>query len=168
MHEEKVLVVNQEVPTDAEWKALYRTIRKVEEDTERFSFNTGVSQFMIGVNELNDLKCHKIAVLEKLIIALTPYAPHICEELWQLTGHKDSILDQAFPAIELKYLVETAKLYPVAINGRTRTEMSVSLEASQADVEMLVLKDEIVQKWLEGKTPKKIIYVKNKMINLVI
>jgi len=169
MHEEKgFVVVNQEVPTDAEWKVLYRTIRKVEEDTERFSFNTGVSQFMIGVNELNDLKCHKIAVLEKLIIALTPYAPHICEELWQLTGHTDSILDQAFPAIELKYLVETAKLYPVAINGRTRTEMSVSLEASQADVERLVLKDEIVQKWLEGKTPKKIIYVKNKMINLVV
>jgi leucyl-tRNA synthetase len=109
-----------------------------------------------------------MAVLEKLLIALTPYAPHICAELWQLTGHTDSVLDQAYPAIELKYLVETTKLYPIAINGKTRTEMSVSLDASQADVESLVLKDEIVQKWLEGKTPKKIIYVKNKMINVVI
>jgi leucyl-tRNA synthetase len=168
IHEEKGLVVTKDNPTDAEWKALYRTIRKVEEDTERFSFNTGVSQFMIGVNELSDLKCHKLQILEKLLIALTPYAPHICEELWQLTGHTDTILDQAFPAIEHKYLVETTKLYPVAINGRTRTEMSVSLDASQADVEAMVMKDEIVQKWLEGKAPKKIIYVKNKMINVVI
>lgn len=168
IHEEKGLVVTKDNPTDAEWKALYRTIRKVEEDTERFSFNTGVSQFMIVVNELSDLKCHKLPILEKLLIALTPYAPHICEELWQLTGHTDTILDQAFPAIEHKYLVETAKLYPVAINGRTRTEMSVSLDASQADVEAMVLQDEIVQKWLEGKAPKKIIYVKNKMINVVI
>ncbi len=168
VHEEKGLVITKDEPTDAEWKALYRTIRKVEEDTERFSFNTVVSQFMIGVNELSDLKCHKVAILEKLIIALSPYAPHICEEIWQMTGHEGTILDQPFPEVVSKYLVETAKAYPVAINGKTRTEMTISLDASQSDVEALVLSDAIVQKWLEGKAPKKIIYVKNKMINVVI
>ena len=168
IHEEKGKVFNNEKPTDAEWKVLYRTIRKIEEDTERFSFNTGVSHFMIGVNELIDLKCHKLEILEKLLIALSPYAPHICEELWQMTGHSGSIMDQAFPVVEHKYLVETTKVYPVAINGKTRTEMSVSLDASQADVEAMLLKDEIVQKWLDGKSPKKVIYVKNKMINVVI
>jgi leucyl-tRNA synthetase len=168
VHEEKGLVISRDEPTDAEWKALYRTIRKVEEDTERFSFNTVVSQFMIGVNELSDLKCHKLAILEKLLIALSPYAPHICEEIWQMTGHDGTILDQPYPEIVTRYLVETAKAYPVAINGKTRTEMTISLDASQADVEKLVLSDAIVQKWLEGKAPKKIIYVKNKMINVVI
>jgi leucyl-tRNA synthetase len=168
VHEEKGLVVSKDNPTDAEWKVLYRTIRKVEEDTDRFSFNTVVSQFMICVNELSDLKCHKLAVLEKLLIALTPYAPHICEEIWQLTGHESTILNQPFPEVMSKYLVETAKTYPVAINGRTRTEMTISLDAPQADVEALVLADLTVQKWLDGKPPKKIIYVKNKMINVVI
>jgi leucyl-tRNA synthetase len=168
VQEEKGKVFNQNTPTEAEWKILYRTIRKIEEDTERFSFNTGVSQFMIGVNELHDVKCHKLAILEKLLIALSPYAPHICEELWQITGHSESILDQAFPVVENKYLIETAKLYPVAINGKTRSEMSVSLDATQADVEAMLLNDAVVQKWLDGKQPKKVIYVKNKMINVVI
>ncbi|MGL6268185.1 MAG: leucine--tRNA ligase, partial [Chitinophagaceae bacterium] len=148
VHEEKGLVVTKDNPTDAEWKVLYRTIRKVEEDTERFSFNTVVSQFMICVNELSDLKCHKLAILEKLLSSLSPYAPHICEEIWQLTGHENTILSQSFPELVTKYLVETAKTYPVAINGKTRTEMTISLEASQADVEALVLADMTVQKWL--------------------
>jgi leucyl-tRNA synthetase len=165
--EVKGLIVKDETPTDAEWKALYKTIKKVEDDTERFSFNTAVSNFMIGVNELHDLKCHKKAILEKLLVALTPFAPHICEELWLATNHEGSILDAAFPVVENKYLVESSKNYPVAINGKTRTEMNISLTATQEEVEALVLQDEIVKKWLGGNAPKKIIYVKNKMINIV-
>jgi leucyl-tRNA synthetase len=166
--EEKGSVFTQEKATPAEWKALYKTVKKVEEDTERFSFNTAVSQFMIGVNDLTDLKCHKLEILEKLLVVLAPYAPHICEELWQLTGHSGSVLDQDYPAVETQYLVENTKMYPVAINGKTRAELEVSLNASQADVEALVLQHEVVQKWLEGKAPKKVIYVKNKMINVVL
>jgi leucyl-tRNA synthetase len=165
--EVKGLVVKDEAPTDAEWKVLYKTIKKVEDDTERFSFNTAVSNFMIGVNELHDLKCHKKAILEKLLVALTPFAPHICEELWLATNHDGSILDATFPIVENKYLVESSKNYPVAINGKTRTEMNISLTATQEEVEALVLQDEIVKKWLGGNAPKKIIYVKNKMINIV-
>jgi leucyl-tRNA synthetase len=153
---------------DAEWKALYKTIKKAEEDTERFSFNTGVSTFMIGVNDLTDLKCHKKEVLEKLLIAITPYAPHVAEELWHLLGNAGSILDAAYPVIENKYLVETSKAYPVAINGKTRAELTLALDITQEQVEALVLQDATVLKWLEGKAPKKIIYVKNKMINVVV
>jgi len=154
--------------TDAEFKILYKTIKKAEEDTERFSFNTGVSALMIGVNELTDLKCHKKEVLEKLVVILTPYAPHVCEELWQQIGNEGSVLDAPYPKVEEKYLVESAKNYPIAINGKTRTEMNIALDATQQQVEALVLADEVVKKWLEGQPPKKIIYVKNKMINVVI
>jgi leucyl-tRNA synthetase len=166
--EEKGTVFNREKAGPAEWKALYKTVKKVEEDTERFSFNTAVSQFMIGVNELTDLKCHKLEVLEKLLVALAPYAPHVCEELWQLTGHEGSVLDQDFPAVEEQYLKESTRMYPIAINGKTRAEIELSVNASQADVEALVLQHDVVQKWLEGKAPKKVIYVKNKMINVVL
>lgn len=168
MHEERGLIVSQESPTDAEWKALYKMIRKIEEDTERFSFNTSVSQFMIGLNELYDHKSQKISILEKFLIVLSPYAPHMCEELWQATGHSGSILDQPWPAVEERYLVETSKAYPVAVNGRTRMEMTISLQATQAEVEAIVLADPSVQKWLEGKTPKKVVYVPNRMINIVV
>ena len=168
MHEERGLVVSQEAPTDAEWKALYKMIRKIEEDTERFSFNTAVSQFMIGLNELHDLKCQKIAILEKFLIVLAPYAPHLSEELWLVTGHGGSILDQPWPVVEEKYLIETSKSYPVALNGKTRMEMTISLQATQAEVEAIVLADPSVQKWLDGKAPKKVVFVPNRMINIVV
>jgi leucyl-tRNA synthetase len=103
-----------------------------------------------------------------LIVALSSYAPHICEELWSLTGHEGSVLDQAYPAIEHQYLAETSKLYPIAINGKTRAEMELALDATQQDVEGMVLAHEVVKKWLDGKTPRKIIYVKHKMINVVV
>ncbi|WP_336516184.1 leucine--tRNA ligase [Pollutibacter soli] len=164
----KGLIITDLAANDAEWKVLYRMIKKVEEDTERFSFNTAVSSFMIGVNELSDMKCNKAEVLEKLLITLAPFAPHICEELWNVIGHKESILNASFPKVEEKYLVESSKLYPIAINGKTRSEMNIALDATQADVEAMVLRDAVVQKWLEGKSPKKIIYVRNKMINVVI
>ncbi len=166
--ESKGKIWTEDKATDAEWKTIYKTIKKVEEDTERFSFNTGVSALMIGVNELNDLKCHKKEVLEKLLIILTPYAPHICEELWHLLGKDGSILDAPYPKVEGKYLVESAKTYPIAINGKTRTELNIALDATQQQVEEMILADETVRKWLEGRPPKKIIYVKNKMINVVI
>jgi leucyl-tRNA synthetase len=157
-----------EAPTEAELKVLHRTIKKIEEDTERFSFNTGVSTFMICVNELTELKCHKKAILEPLLILLAPYAPHVAEELWHALGNTTTVLDAAFPVFEEKYLKETTRVYPVAINGRTRTELRIDLSATQQQVEEMVLQDEVVKKWLDGKQPKKVIYVKNRMINVVV
>jgi leucyl-tRNA synthetase len=159
---------NNDKATDAELKVLHKTIKKIEDDTERFSFNTGVSTFMIAVNELSDLKCHKKEILEQLLILLTPYAPHVSEELWNLIGNSGSILDAAFPKFEAKYVTESTKDYPVAINGKTRTELTLDLSITQAEVEQIVLNNEVVLKWLDGKQPKKVIYVKNKMINVVI
>ena len=161
-------VWTDEEAKDAEWKILYRSIRKIEEDTERFSFNTAVSAFMVCVNELTDLGCRKKEVLEKLLAALAPYAPHVCEELWHQLGNRGSILDAAYPAVEEKFLVETSKDYPISVNGKVRTNIGISLNAGQAEVEQIILKNEVIQKWLDGKPPKKVIYVKNKMINVVV
>jgi len=161
-------VWNEDKATDAELKILHRTIKKIEEDTERFSFNTAVSTFMICVNELADAKCNKKEVLEKLLILLTPYAPHIAEELWNKLGNEGSVLDAEFPSFNPTLLVESSKEYPVSINGKLRTNINLALDLDQKQVEEAVLQNEIVQKWLEGKPPKKIIFVKNKMINVVI
>jgi leucyl-tRNA synthetase len=166
--EEKGRVWTEDKATEAELKILHKAIKKVEEDTERFSFNTAVSALMIAVNELNDLKCHKREILEKILIVLAPYAPHICEELWHLAGNKETILNAPYPAFEPKYLVESTKNYPIAINGKTRAELNIALDATQEQVEEMVLSDETVRKWLDGKPPKRVIYVKNKMINVVI
>lgn len=166
--EEKGWVWTEEKASDAELKVLHKTIKKIAEDTERFSFNTGVSSFMICVNELTELGCTKKEVLEPLVILLAPYAPHVSEELWHQLGHSGTVLDASFPVFEEKYIKETSKAYPVAINGKTRSELTIALDATQQQVEELVMQDPVVQKWLEGKSPKKIIYVKNKMINLVV
>jgi leucyl-tRNA synthetase len=157
-----------EKASEQELKCIYRTIKRTEDATERFSFNTGVSALMIGVNEMTDLKTHKKEVLEKLIVILTPYAPHVAEELWHLLGNGGSVLDAPYPRVEEQYLIESAKNYPIAINGKTRTEMTIALDATQQQVEELVLADETVKKWLEGNSPKKIVYVKNRMINVVV
>ena len=167
--------------TYAELKILHRTIKKIEEDTERFSFNTAVSTFMICVNELADLKCHKKEILQQLLILLAPYAPHISEELYQQLnfgqvsppiGGGDlegaSVLDATYPTFNSALLVESTKEYPVSINGKLRTNIELALDLEQTQVEKLVMQNEIVQKWLEGNQPKKIIFVKNKMINVVI
>ncbi len=164
----KGLIVSNDEPSAGELKVLHHAIRKIENDTDRFSFNTGVSSFMIATNELTDLKCHKKKILEPLLILLAPYAPHIAEELWSLLDHEGSILDAAYPVFEEKYVRETTKAYPVAVNGKTRTELTISLDATQQQVEAIVMADETVRKWLENKAPKKIIYVKNKMINVVV
>lgn len=161
-------VWNEENPTDAELKILHRTIKKIESDTENFSYNTAVSAFMVCVNELSDLKCHKKTILENLLILLMPYAPHISEELWHQLGHSTSILDATYPIFEASYLVESSKSYPISINGKLRTNIEISLAAEQSEVEQIVLSNEIVQKWLEGNAPKKIIFVKGKMVNVVV
>ena len=157
-----------EKPTEAELKILHRTIKKIEEDTEKFSFNTAVSAFMICVNDLADTKCYKKEILEKVLILLVPYAPHIAEELWHQVGNTTTILDAQYPIFNLALLVESSKEYPVSINGKVRTNISLALTLEQVEVEEIILQNEIIQKWLEGKTPKKIIYVKNKMINIVV
>ena len=165
---EKGKVFTNEPASDAAWKVFYRVAKKIEEDTSKFSFNTAVSGFMIGVNELTDLKCHSKDLLEKFLVVLSPYAPHICEELWKAIGNQGSVLDAQFPTIEEKYLIEASKEYPIAINGKTRTTIMLDVNLGQAEIEALVVKDPVVVKWLEGNQPKKIIYVKNKMINVVL
>jgi leucyl-tRNA synthetase len=161
-------VWNEDAPTAAELKVLHKAIKKTQDDTERFSFNTAVSGFMICVNELADLKCNKRAILEPLLILVTPYAPHVAEELWSLLGNTSSILDAAFPVFDPSHVVESAKEYPVSINGKVRTNLLISLDATEAEVQELVLANELVQKWVEGKSLKKFIFVKGRMINLVI
>ncbi len=154
--------------TASELKVLHKTIKKIEEDTERFSFNTGVSTFMICVNELTDLKCHKKEILEQLLVLLAPYAPHVSEELWHQLGNKGSVLDATYPVFNAKHVAESSKEYPISVNGRVRTQLNISVDASQQDVEEMVLSNEVVKKWMEGKPHKKIIYVKNKMVNVVV
>jgi leucyl-tRNA synthetase len=149
-------------------KVLHRTIKKIEEDTERFSYNTAVSAFMVCVNELTDLKCHKREILEQLLILLTPYAPHVAEELWQLLGNNGSILDASYPTFNPAYLVESTKEYPVSINGKLRTTLVLDLAATQEQVQELTMANPVVQKWIEGKEVKKFIFVKNKMVNVVV
>ena len=165
---EKGLIANASPADTASWKVFYKMLKKVEEDTARFSFNTAVSGFMIGVNELTDLNCHSIELLKKFLIVLTPYAPHICEEIWKQIGEVGSVLDASYPVVDETYLIETIKEYPVAVNGKTRIILNIDLNATQADVEALVLKEPMIMKWLDGKPPKKIIFIKNKMINVVI
>lgn len=165
--EQKGFIVNDVAATDAELRILHKTIKKIGEDIERFSFNTSVSQFMICVNELTSLGCHKRAILEPLVIALTPFAPHIAEELWAGLGHTTTILDAAFPQHEERYLTENSMKYPVAVNGKTRVELEFALDVAQAAIEDVVLADATVQKWMEGRPLKKFIFIKGKMINVV-
>ncbi|HEY1113398.1 MAG TPA: leucine--tRNA ligase [Chitinophagaceae bacterium] len=162
------LQVTGEKATPEELKVLHKTIRKIEEDTERFSFNTSVSAFMVCVNELTDLKCTKREVLEPLLIILSPYAPHVSEELWHQLGNTTTVLDAPFPKFEPAYLVESSKEYPISINGKMRTQIDIALDATQQQVEAIVLANPVVQRWTEGKPPKKIIFVKGKMVNVVV
>lgn len=162
------LLVTTDAPTAQELKVLHKTIKKIDEDTERFSYNTAVSTFMVCVNELAELKCNKKEILQQVLILLAPYAPHIAEELWHILGNNGSVLDAPYPVYNASYTVESSKEYPVSINGKLRTTLSFPVDAEQKDVEPVVLANEVVQKWLEGKAPKKIIFVKNKMINVVV
>ena len=166
--EQTGLIVTEEAATADELKTLHKTIKKVREDIERFTLNTAVSQFMICVNELSAFNCHKRSILEPLVVVIAPFAPHLAEELWEALGHTTSVLDARFPAFDEKYLIENTKKYPVAVNGKPRIEMEFPVDADQAHVEKEVLADPTIQKWLEGKSPKKVIYVKGRMINVVV
>lgn len=166
--EQKGWIVTDEQATEAELKILHKTIKKINSDIEQFSFNTSVSQFMICVNELSGLNCHKKEILEPLAVLIAPFAPHFAEELWHSFGHDTSVVDAAYPQHNDKYLVENTKNYPIAINGKPRTEMEFPLDKDKAEIEQEVLANEVVQKWMEGKTLRKFIYVPGKMINVVI
>ncbi len=160
--------VTNDEPSAEELRSIHKTIKKTGEDIERFAFNTAISQFMICVNELTALNCHKHAVLEPLTILIAPFAPHLAEELWHQLGYETSVLDAVFPAVEETYIAEQSKKYPVAINGKTRAELELPTDTTQEQVEQAVLADATVQKWLEGKALKRIIYVKGRMINIVV
>ncbi|QQT25395.1 leucine--tRNA ligase [Sphingobacterium spiritivorum] len=161
--------VSDETPVKAEYKALHKIIRKVEDDIERFSFNTSVSAFMICVNELTELRCNKRAILEQLIIVLQPYAPHIAEELWSLSGHEAGSISYApYPVFNPEYLVESEFAYPVSVNGKMKLNLPLALDLEAKAVEEIVLNNADVQKYLDGKPVKKIIFVKGKIINIVV
>ena len=156
-----------EEPTAVEYKILHKTIKKIEHDTANFAYNTAVAAFMIAVNELADAKCFKKEILSQLLILLTPYAPHIAEELWQTLGAQQSILDAAYPIFNEAYLAEATKEYPVSINGKTRSAVMLAIEATEADALLAVQNDFTTQKWLNDAPIKKFIFVKNRMINVV-
>ena len=164
---EEIFEVSKEKATKEELKVLHKTIKKVQEDIESFSFNTSVSTFMIAVNDLTTLKCNKRAILEPLLVLLSPYAPHISEELWSKLGNKESISTADFPVFDAKHLVESAKNYPISFNGKMRFTLELSLDLSKEEIEKTVLEHEKTIAQLEGRTPKKVIIVPGKIVNIV-
>ena len=166
--ENNQLSISDDKPSDDEYKILHKTIKKIQEDIERFSFNTSVSAFMICVNELTDLKCNKKEILEALTILLAPFAPHITEELWSAIGHKKSIANAQFPELNEAYLVESSYEYPVSFNGKMRFKIKLPVDMGAKEAEEIVLSHDLAQKWTEGKTPRKVIFVPKKIINIVI
>ncbi|MDP2526153.1 leucine--tRNA ligase [Maribacter dokdonensis] len=157
----------EEEPSKESWKTLHKTIKKVEEDIENFSFNTSVSTFMICVNELSAQKCVSRKVLEPLAILVSPYAPHIAEELWSKLGHSDSIATAPFPKFEEKYIKESDKEYPISFNGKMKFTMQLSLDLNKDEIEAAVMSHEKTQQQLAGRTPKKVIVVPGKIVNIV-
>ncbi len=161
------VVVTDEEPTKEMYKTLHKTIKKVTEDIEAFSFNTSVSQFMICVNELGQQKCHHRAILEPLAIIIAPYAPHIAEELWQMLGHSETVTVQPFPQFEEKYLQEDAKEYPVSFNGKMRFKIELPLSLTADEIKTIIMDDERTKTQLQGREPKNVIIVPGKIINIV-
>jgi leucyl-tRNA synthetase len=159
--------VTEAEPTKDNLKTLHKTIKKVQEDIENFSFNTSVSTFMICVNELTDQKCTSRAILEPLTILVSPYAPHIAEELWSRLGNEGSIATVKFPVFEARHLVESSKEYPVSFNGKMRFKKELPLDLSKEEIEKIILEDERTQAQLNGRTPKRVIVVPGKIINIV-
>ncbi|QIG90523.1 leucine--tRNA ligase [Chryseobacterium sp. POL2] len=160
--------VTDEEPTKAEYKVLHTLIKKVVYDIENFSFNTSVSSFMIAVNELQKLKCNKRAILEPLAVIISPYAPHICEELWKLLGHNESIEYVKFPKLNEAYLVEDEIEYPVSFNGKMKFKLALSANLNTQEIEAIIMKEERVLNFLGGQSPKKLIIVPKKIINIVL
>ena len=164
---ENVFQVSDEAASKAELKTLYKTVKKVEDDVERFSFNTTVSSFMICVNELTDLKCNKREILEPLLVILSPYAPHFAEELWEKLGNTESITKANFPQWKEEYLVEDEFEYPISINGKVKSKIKLSLQLTKEDIEKAVLSAPETAKLFDG-APKKIIVVPGRIVNIVI
>ena len=165
--QEGAFYVSDEDPIKVEMKVLHQTIKKVDEDVNNFSFNTSVSNFMIAVNELTKLNSNKRAVLEPLAVLISPYAPHIAEELWQKLGHTESISFAEFPEFDAKWLVEDSKEYPVSFNGKMRFKLELPMDLNKEEIQEAVMADERTQKQLEGRTPKNVIIVPGKIINIV-
>ena len=159
--------VTDEAPTPEMLKALHKTIKKVNEDIENFSFNTSVSQFMICVNELSSLKCHHRDVLAPLVVLVAPFAPHIAEELWKRLGNTESVTYAPYPVHEDKYLQEDSKEYPVSFNGKVRFKRAYATSMTPAEIEQAILADPQTAEQLQGNTPKKVIVVPNRIINIV-
>ncbi|MBJ6142657.1 leucine--tRNA ligase [Hymenobacter sp. BT559] len=166
--EDGALAVTDEAASPAELKTLHRVIQKVAQDIEKFSFNTSVSTFMIAVNELTALGTHKRAVLEPLVVLLSPFAPHLAEELWHELGHADSISFAAYPEFREEYLVEANVTYPVAINGKVREQRQFAATATAAEIEAAILESDFLTRFAEGKTPKKVVVVPGRMVNVVV
>ena len=164
---EEVFFLSDDEPTKTEMKILHQTIKKVDEDVNNFSFNTSVSNFMIAVNELTKLNCNKRAVLEPLAVLISPYAPHITEEIWEKSGHNESISFAKFPEFDAKWLVEDAKEYPVSFNGKMRFKLELPMDLTKEQIHEIVMADERTKKQLEGRTPKNVIIVPGKIINIV-
>ena len=162
------LNISEDEPTKDELKVLHGAIKKIAEDVDRLSLNTSVSTFMIAVNELSSLKCNKRSILEPLTIALSSFAPHISEELWHLLGHDSSIVDASYPSFDEKYLVEDSIEYPVSVNGKMRAKISFPADASKEEIEKGALTNETIQKWMDGKEPRKVIVVPKKIVNIVV
>lgn len=160
--------VTDEQPTKEELKALHKLIKKVSGDIESFSFNTSVSAFMICVNELSSAKCNKRAILQELIIVLAPFAPFIAEELWHALGHTTSVCDAQWPAFNEEYLVEDVINYTISFNGKARFTIEFAADTTNEEIEKVVMNHQNSEKWLEGKTPKKVIIVPKKIVNIVL
>ena len=167
-NEKNEFVVSDEPATKAELKLLHQTIKKITDDIERFSFNTSVSTFMICVNELGNIKCNKREILSQLTVLISPFAPHIAEELWHLLGNQDSVNNATFPICDESVLVESSFNYPVSFNGKTRFTLELPLTIKAEDVQTIIMENVDAQRWLDGKTPKKVIFVPKKIINVVI
>ena len=161
------LKVTDATPTKDNLKTLHKTIKKVQEDIENFSFNTSVSTFMIAVNELGAQKCTSKAILEPLLVLISPYAPHIAEELWSALGHEGSISTVDFPEFDASHLVESSKNYPISFNGKMRFTMELPMDMSKDDIEAAVMANEKTQEQLAGRAPKKVIVVPGKIVNIV-
>ena len=162
------LIINDNPAKEESLKTIHRTIKKIGEDLDRYSFNTPVSEFMICVNELTAQNCHNKEVLGKLTVILSPYAPHICEEFWNIMGNKGSLADAQWPDSDEKYLLEAAYNYPIMVNGKMRAKINFSVDKSHVEIEAEVKVHQTIQKWLGGKEPKKIIIVPKRVINVVV
>jgi leucyl-tRNA synthetase len=166
--EDGAFVLNEEAPSAEAFKILHKTIRKVEEDIEVFSFNTTVSTFMICVNELNAMKCRSKAILEPLAILISPYAPHIAEELWEKMGNPPSVSEAPFPEFQARYLVEDQKEYPISFNGKMRFTLALPLDLGKDAIEEAVMAHDKTRQQLDGRSPKKVIVVPGKIVNIVV